>query len=131
MADLVIDSIRAAIAQGKLIDLAEDYRTSRSIRACLPRQTDYPFAISTTAFNQEVQQGTPRQRQSRLDIIGAFLTKVLALGEKRRPADLELRFPGEASESSVGALKLTWFAPNKYWVILLPNEQLQSTLKVT
>jgi len=130
MASIVIESIRQAVSKGTLIDLAEDYRTSRSIRACLPRQTTYPFAISAAAFSQEVQPGTQRDRQSRLDAIGAFLTKVLGLREKPKAADLELHFPGHAGQSNSCALKLAWFAPDKYWVMLLPDEQLQPALKL-
>ena len=128
MAVIIIESVRRAFEQGTLIDLAADYRTSRTIRASLPRQGTYPFAISAAAYGQEVQSGTPRDRQTRMELIGAFLGKVRGLREKPTPSDLELRFPGEAGSSC--SLKLQWFAPGQYWVFLLPQDQLQPMLEL-
>ena len=130
MSDILIESIRQAVTQGKLIDLAGAYRTSRSIRACLPRQTACAFAISAAAYDQELQSGSARDRQTRLDQVGAFLTKVLGLQLEPNPADLELRLPGANGDPSRVSLKAMWFAPDKYWVVLLPAEQLRVTLKL-
>jgi hypothetical protein len=129
MAIIHIESVQHAVSKGTLIALADDYRTSRTIRASLPRLSSYPFAISATAYSQEVQPGTTRDRQTRMEVIGAFLGKVLGLREKPTPSDLELRFPGEDKSSSC-SLKLRWFAPNQHWVLLLPHEQLQPILKL-
>lgn len=129
MAVIHIESIRQAVNKGTLIELADDYRTSRTIRACLPWQTSYPFAISTTAYSQEVQSGTVGDRHSRMDAIGVFLGKFVGHSGNPSPADLELKFPGQAGSTARNSLKLEWFAPNKYWVILLPHEQLQQVLK--
>jgi hypothetical protein len=130
MREIFIESIRHAVTQGTLIDLAGDYRTSRSIRACLPRQSSYPFAISATAFHQEMEPGTARDRQTRLDLVGAFLTKVIGLCQKPNATDLELRFPRETGNSNGVSLKAAWFAPDKYWVVLLPQEELRPMLKL-
>ncbi len=66
-----------------------------------------------------------------MEAIGAFLTKVLGLREKPSPSDLEFRFPGEVGPLASCSLKLEWFAPDQYWVILLPHEQIHSVLKLS
>ncbi len=130
MAVIQIQSIQHAVSMGALIALADDYRTSRTIRACLPGLSSYPFAISAAAFNQELRLGTAGKRQSRMEAIAASLSKVLGLREKPSAADLELTFPAEAGQPLACSLKLQWFAPNSFWVLLLPHEELRSVLKL-
>jgi len=125
-----VQSIQHAISKGTLIQLANDYRTSRTVRACLPKQTSYALAISATAFQEQVQQGTVGDKQSRMEAICNFLSKALGLKGTPMPSDLQFRFPGESGKPESFSLKLEWYAPSKYWVVLLPDEQIQPILKL-
>jgi hypothetical protein len=129
MAVIHVHSIQDAVSKGAFIEPASDYRTSRTVRACLPKQTRCAFVISTAAFSQQVQQGTVREKQTRMEALCAFLSKSIGLGEKPSPSRLEFRLPGENGETENSLLKLEWYAPNNYWVILLPDEQIQPIMK--
>lgn len=66
-----------------------------------------------------------REKQSRMEALCGFLSKALGLGEKTSQSRFEFKLPGKGGESVDSPLKLEWYAPNKYWVILLPDEQIQ------
>jgi len=130
MAVIHVQSIQDAVSKGTLIELANDYRTSRTVRAFLPRQTTYSLAISTAAFSQRVEQGTVGDKQSRMEAICAFLNKALGLSGTPSPTALWFTFPGAIGTPENFSLKLEWFAPSKYWVVLLPDEQIRPILKL-
>src|SRR2546426_2122200 len=123
---ITVESIRHAVNAGTLVELANDYRTSRVVRACLPKQPAYSFAISSTAFSRLLEVGTRGQRQLRMEAICTFLCKVLGLSGTPTPRDLEFNFPEDVGHTETCALKLHWYAANDYWVLLLPDEQLRS-----
>jgi hypothetical protein len=125
MSVIRVQSIPDAVSKGTLIEPANDYRTSGTMKACLPSQTTCAFAISTTAFSQQVQQGTAGDKRSRMEALCAFLKKVLGYSGRPSQSDLQFRLPGESGKPEERLLKLEWYAPNRYWVVLLSNEQLQ------
>ena len=129
MPTIHISSIRDAVTNGTLIDLASDYRTSQTVRACLPRSGSYPFAISTAAYRKEVERGAVGDQRSRMELICSFLSKLLGRDDRPTGSKLEFRFPAQSGQLDPCALKLEWFAANQYWVILLPDEQIQSSLR--
>ena len=109
------------------MELFSDYRTSGTLRAYLPGQTQ--CAMSTAAFRQHVLQGTANEKRSRVDAMCAVLSGALkGNGEAPRPW-FEFRFQSEDGRPQSYPLKLEWFAPNKCWVVLLPEEQLQIVMK--
>ena len=120
-----VQSIPDAVSKGTLIELANDYRTSGAMKACLPSQTACAFAISTAAFSQQVHQGTAGDKRSRIEALCAFLKRVLGYSGRPSPSDLQFRLSGESGKPEDRPLKLEWYAPNRYWVILLSSEQLQ------
>ena len=130
MATIQIRSIQEAISNGTLIALADDYRTSRFLRASLPRQSRCAFVISPAAFNRYLQQGELREKQSRIEAVCAFFNKILGLRGTPSQSDLEFRFPGEDEVPGVYSLKLEWYARDNSWVMLLPDEQIAPGLKL-
>ena len=129
MTQLNVQSIQDSVRKGTLVELASDYRTSRTVRAFLPEQA--LCAMSTSAFDQHLQQGTIGEKQSRVEAICAVLEDVLTLsGETARPG-FDFTFRGENGRPERHPLKLEWFAPNKCWVVLLPSECLRTVEKRT
>ncbi len=126
MAIIRLRSIHEAVGKGMLIELANDYRTSRTVRAWLPGQTAGAIAISSAAFSQHVQQGSTSETQSRMEALCVSLSKVLGIGGKPSKPGLEFRLPGAGARPADRPLKLEWYAPSNYWVIMLSDEQLQS-----
>jgi hypothetical protein len=122
-----VQSIKDAVSKGALIDLASDYRTAGVAKASLPKNT--ACAMSMEGYRQHVQEGTTSDRRSRLEAICLFLGKALGLGVTPSPPDSRFRFPktGAIPESSL--LKLEWYAPDEYWVVLLAEEELRPVLK--
>jgi hypothetical protein len=122
-----IQSIKDAVSKGTLIDLATDYRTAGIAKASLPENT--ACAMSLEGYRQHVQQGSASDRRSRLEAICMFLGKALGLRVNPSQPDSRFRFPkaGAIPESSL--LKLEWYAPDEYWVVLLAEEELRLVLR--
>jgi len=122
-----VQSIQDSVRNGTLVELSSDYRTSATIRACLPG----PFlcAMTTTAFHRHVLQGTAGETQSRLQAICAVLSKVLKTGGEVTRPRIEFQIVGNGGQPQSYPLKLEWFAPNRCWVVLLPDEQLRTVSK--
>jgi len=128
MTVIKIESIKDAVRIGALIELSSDYRTSTSVRTCLPRDT--ACAISPAAFRQHVQQGTAGERRLGVETLCGFLSRAFGLGGKPVQPDSGFQFLTEADKPQSRPLKLEWYEPNKHWVILLPDEQLRPVLKL-
>jgi len=127
MIQVDIHSIKDSVQMGTLVELSSDYRTSSTIRAYLPDETR--CAMSATAFRQHVLQGTAGEQRSRAEALCAVLSNVLKMnGEAPRPW-FEFRFHSEDGQPQSYPLKLEWFAPSKYWVVLLPQESLRAVVK--
>jgi hypothetical protein len=126
-----IESVSQAVSKGTLLELAIDYRTSRIARSCLPKPPAPGVVISSTAFRRHLQEGTAHERQLRLEAVCNFLSKVLGLTSGPAQTDHEFRFPGDAGAAKEYALKLEWHAASNYWVLLLPDEQLQYKLSLS
>jgi hypothetical protein len=124
MTEVEVQSIQDSVRKGTLVELSTDYRTSRTVRAYLPGQA--PCAMSTTAFRQHVLQGTAGEKRSRVEAICAVLGNVLKRGGEVSQPWFEFRFHGKDGRPQSYPLKVEWFAPNKYWVVLLPNECLRT-----
>jgi hypothetical protein len=119
-----VKSISNSVQKGTLVELAGDYRTSRTVRAYLPVQ---PLcAMSATAFQQYVMQGKAGKFQSRLEAMCLVLGNLLKLKAPAPELTFEFRVLDKDGQTQVCPLKLEWFAPDKYWVVLLPHEFLQS-----
>lgn len=114
-----------AISKGALIDLATDYRTSRTLRAWLPPTAAGAFAISAAAYHEQVTAAAADLRQSRLEAICVLLSRVSASADQ--PAAPDQRGTSRPVRELPGSppLKVEWYAPGNYWVVLLPGEQLQ------
>jgi len=124
---LDVQSIQDSVRKGTLVELSSDYRTSATIRACLPG----PFlcAMSTTAFHRHVLQRSAGEARSRLEAICAILGKVLKMGGEATRPWVEFKSLGKDGQPQSYPLKLEWFAPNRCWVFLLPDERLRTGLK--
>jgi hypothetical protein len=116
-------SIKDVVRQGKLVDLTNDYRTARILRASLPAQTH--FAMTAGAFRQHLQQDSAGEMRARVDDLCASLNDALRRAGKPSTLDFEYRFFGGDRKPTSCPLKLQWFAPNRYWVILLPDEDIR------
>ena len=123
-----IQSIKDAVSKGSLIELASDYRTSATAKAFLPKNLS--CAMSTEAYRQNVRRGTTGDRRSGVETICAFLSKALGLGGNASQSDFRFRFPREGEKPQNDPLKLEWYAPEKYWVVLLPDEEIRAVLKL-
>ena len=122
-----VQSIKDAVGKGTLIDLASDYRTAGIAKAILPKNT--ACAMSMEGYRQQVQQGTTSDRRSRVEAICSFLGKALGLGTKPLQPDSRFRFPKAGAIPESTLLKLEWYAPDEYWVVLLAEEELRPVLK--
>jgi hypothetical protein len=122
-----VQSIKDAVSKGTLIDLASDYRTAGVAKASLPKNT--ACAMSMEGYRQHVQQGTTSDRRSRFEAICLFLGKALGLGIKPSQPDSRFRFPRAGAIPESPLLKLEWYAPDEYWVVLLAEEEIRPTLK--
>ena len=123
-----IQSIKDAVSKGSLIELASDYRTSATAKAFLPKNLS--CAMSMEAYRQNVQRGMTVDRRSGVETVCAFLSKALGLGGDASQPDFRFRFPRECEKSQNDPLKLEWYAPEKYWVVLLPDEEIRPVLKL-
>jgi hypothetical protein len=124
MTHLDVHSIKDSVQKGTLVELSSDYRTSSTVRAYLPERA--PCAMSTTAFHRHVLQGAAGEKRSRVEAICAVLSTVLTMsGEAPRPW-FEFKFWGADGRPQSYPMKVEWFAPNKCWVILLPDESLRT-----
>jgi hypothetical protein len=123
MAVIHIPSIKDVVRQGKLVDLTNDYRTARTVKASLPERTY--CAMSADAFRQSVQQPPVEELGSRVEALCASLSKAIGGGGKPSEADFEYRFLGSDRKPQSCPLKVRWFAPNRYWVILLRDEEIR------
>ena len=124
MTQLDVQSIQDSVRKGTLVELSSDYRTSRTVRAYLPEQIQ--CAMSSTAFRQHVLGGPAGATQSRVEAICAGLGNLLELGENTSPPGTAFQVRGENGQSHSYPLRLEWFAPNKCWVVLLPEESLRA-----
>jgi hypothetical protein len=122
-----VQSIKDAVSKGTLIDLASDYRTAGIAKASLPKNT--ACAMSMEGYRQHVQQGSTSDRRSRVEAICSFLGKALGLGVKPSKPDSRFRFPKVGAIPESPLLKLEWYAPDEYWVVLLAEEELRPVLK--
>jgi hypothetical protein len=124
MAVIQIQSIKDVVRQGRLVDLTNDYRTAVTVRAFLPRTQ---FAMSVEAFSQHLQRQSVDEMRARVDALCASLGEALRGGAGGMPSkpDFEYRFFGRDRKQQSHPLKLRWFAPNRYWVILLPDEEIR------
>jgi hypothetical protein len=123
MAVIHIASIKDVVRQGKLVDLNNDYRTAVTVRASLPERTF--CAISAEAFRQSLQQKPGEDMRARVDALCASLREALGRSGDPSGVDFEYRFFGSDRKPQSRPLKVRWFAPNRYWVILLPDEEIQ------
>jgi hypothetical protein len=126
MAIIQVESIHHAISKGMFIELARDYRTSRTVKAFMPDATSCVCAISTAAFSQHIQQGTARERQSKMEALCIFVSQSVGHRGKPSPPEHKSIFFREDPKPDAFPLKLEWYAPDKYWVVLLPDEQIQT-----
>lgn len=120
-------SIRHSVQNGTLVELSSDYRTSSAMRAHL--STPAQCAMSITAFRQHILQGPTVERRSRTEAICAALSSLLKRNGESPGGWFELRFFAEDGRLQSFPLKLEWFAPDKHWVVLLPNEQLRAVAR--
>jgi hypothetical protein len=127
MTQVAAQSIQDSLRKGKLVELTSDYRTSTAVRAHLPEKTQ--CAMSSAAFRQHVLQGNATEIRSRVDAICAALSSVLKLKGEAPGPRFEFRFFGGNGQPQSHPLKLEWFAPNKHWVVLLPDENLRTVMK--
>ena len=123
MTVIQVQSIKDVVRQGKLVDLTNDYRTARTLRASLPDQTH--FAMTAGAFQQYLQERSGDEMRARVDGLCASLNDALRRAGKPSTLDFEYRFFGGDRKPQSGPLKLQWFAPNRYWVIMLPDEEIR------
>ncbi len=122
-----VKSIQDSVQKGTLVELSSDYRSSRTVKAYLSEPSRW--AMSIDAFRQHVMQGTADEKQSRLTAICMALSDALKQSGEKLQSSFEFGFKGEGGQIQRHPLKLEWFAPNQYWVILLPSEHLQMVLK--
>jgi hypothetical protein len=122
-----IQSIKDAVSKGSLIELASDYRTSSTAKAFLPKNLS--CAMSMEAYRQNVPRGTTGDRRSGVETVCAFLSKALERGRDASQPESGFKFPREGEKPQNDPLKLEWYAPEKYWVLLLPNEEIRPVLK--
>jgi hypothetical protein len=122
-----IRSIKDAVSKGSLIELASDYRTSGTARAFLSKNLS--CAMSMEAYRQNVHGGTAVDRRSGVETVCAFLSKALGQDGNVSQSDFKFRFSGEGEKSQNDPLKLEWYAPEKYWVLLLPDEEIRPVFK--
>lgn len=127
MTQMNIQSIHDSVQQGTLVELSSDYRTSSALRAHLPKPAQ--CAMSITAFRQLILCGTPVEKRSRVEAICAVLGNMLKLNGGAAGGWFEFRYFGDDGQPRSFPLKLEWFAPDKHWVVLLPDEQLQAVAK--
>jgi len=122
-----VKSIKEAVSKGVLIDLASDYRTASVAKASLPK--DAACAMSMEGYRLHLQHGSATDRRSRLEAICMFLGKALGLGVKPSQPDARFRFPKGNPIPESSLLKLEWYAPDEYWVVLLAEEELRPVLR--
>ena len=127
MAQVDGQSIQDSLRKGTLVELSSDYRTAITARTYLPEPAQ--CAMSTTAFRRHVLQGKAGEKQSRVEAICEVLSSILKLTVGAAESRFEFRFFGEDGRAQSHPLKLEWFAPNKYWVVLLPEENLRTVMK--
>ena len=123
-----IKSIKDAVSKGSLIELASDYRTSGTARAFLSKNLS--CAMSMEAYRRNVHGGTAVDRRSGVETVCAFLSKALGQGGDASQPDFGFKFPREGEKPQNDSLKLEWYAPEKYWVVLLPDEEIRAVLKL-
>ena len=127
MTIIYIRSIKDAVSKGSLIELASDYRTSGTARAFLSKNLS--CAMSMEAYRQNVHGGTAVDRRSGVETICAFLSKALGQGGNASQSDSRFGFHREGEKSQNDLLKLEWYAPERYWVLLLHEEEIRPVLK--
>ena len=124
MTAIQIQEMKDAVRVGRLVDLSNDYRTSTVVRATLPE--DIGFAMSLSAFQQYVQQGTAEEMDARLQALCDSLQDALGANGTDSQSDFEFTFGGKDDTPRDCRLKLEWSSSaDKYGVILLPHEHLQ------
>jgi hypothetical protein len=123
MATIHIPSIKDVVRQGKLVDLTSDYRTATTVKTSLPERTY--CAMSAEAFRQSLQQPPVEDIRPRVEALCASLREALGHSGKPSEADFEYRFFGRDRKPQSCPLKVRWFAPNRYWVILLRDEEIR------
>jgi hypothetical protein len=122
-----VKSIKDAVSNGTLIDLATDYRTASVAKASLPKNT--ACAMSLEGYRQHVQQGSAGDRRAKLEAICRFLGKALGLAINPSQPDSRFRFPQAGAIPESSSLKLEWYAADEYWVVLLAEEELRPVLR--
>ncbi len=123
-----IQSIKDAVSKGSLIELASDYRTSGTAKAFLPKNLS--CAMSMEAYRQNVRRGMTADRRSGVETVCAFVGKALGLGGNASQPEYRFKFPRQNEQPQNDPLKLEWYAPEKYWVVLLPDEEIRPVLKL-
>ena len=123
MAVIEVQSIKELVKVGKVVDLTNDYRTAITVRSSLPGSSFY--AMSAGAFRQFLQQQSVDDMRTRVDGFCDSLSHALGVTGKPATPAFEYRFFGRDRQPQSCPLKLQWFAPDRYWVILLPDEEIQ------
>ena len=85
------------------------------------------YAMTAAAFGQYVQQPSGEEMRARVDGLCASVNDTLRRVGKPSTQDFEYRFFGGDRKPQSCPLKLQWFAPDKYWVISLPDEDIRQT----
>ena len=118
-----VPCIKDVVRQGKLVDLTNDYRTASIVRMSLPDESHY--AMTASAFRQHLQQRSGDDMRTRVYALCSSLNDALRGAGKHSAIDFEYRFFGGDRKPQSRPLKMQWFAPNNYWVILLPDEDIR------
>jgi hypothetical protein len=124
MTAIEIQSIPDSLRKGTLIELSSDYRTAGAIRAHLPEPVK--CAMSSAAFRAHILKGSTEEKRLRVEAICVVLGHALHSDGEPTWRWIEHRFTGEDGREQGSPLKLEWFSPNRYWVVLLPEESLRA-----
>jgi len=118
------DSIREAVANGKLVELSSDYRTSGAVRATLPSDTSY--AATPGAFNAHIRTGVTAELRTRIDTFCRDLGKAIAAyAPDGAVSDFIITHIGRDGETRNHTLKLSWLPASRSWVVSLPEEEVR------
>lgn len=120
MTAIQVRDIKHGVRLGKLIDLRNDYRTRAIVRTTLP--DDILLAMSSVAFQQHIEEGPAEEMQARLQSLCDSLRDALGGDGKPSQPDFAFKVRGKDGRTENHSLKVEWLDPNKYGVILLPQE---------
>lgn len=118
------DSMREAVAHGKLVELSSDYRTSGAVRATLPLDTSY--AATPAVFDTHICGGVRAELRTRIDTFCRDLGKAIqARTLEDANSDFIITHIGRDGQARNHALKLNWLAASRSWVVSLPDEEVR------